>query len=202
MNIIKRWPFSEDIFIAQVDLIPADVIEPLIRENLLDSHPALPWQEHLSDEIQQKHKQLKHSISSRFHLRLVAIHKGNIVALSNGWQQSSHYTEFYMGVSLVKQSFRNQGLYKKMLEIVLSETKEAGFSAIKSRHVNTNTPILIAKLKQGFIINGFELDDSMGPLLTMVYYHDDTRSRAARYRSGDIREKSILALLASTLEAK
>ena len=194
MNIINRWPLLGELSIVQVDKIPEDAFQALLKKNLLDSHPIVPWQKDLTEHLKEKHKALKLAVEGRFNLRLLLMQGESIVGLSTGWQDAAH-TEFHMGLSVIEAAYRNKGLYSKMLDLVLSITREKGFSAVKSRHINTNNPILIAKLKKGFVINSFELDETMGPLLGMVYYHDDTRRRAANFRSGDIREKSIMKML-------
>jgi len=191
LDILKSWDLDDGLKIVQVDELPEETFQSLVHDNLLATHPMIPWREDLSDAMQQKHRKLKSGVESRFFLRLLVMDGEAIVGLALGGQQSES-TEFYMGVSLVVEAYRRRGLYGKLLDIVLSLTSSMGFSAVKSRHINTNNPILIAKLKKGFIINGFELDETMGPLLRMVYYHDDTRRRAANFRSGDIREWSLI----------
>ena len=192
MNIIDRWDLPDGLHIARVDSIPEATFQALVHENLLASNPIVPWEDKLDETTRVKQQKLKRGVEGRFRLRLLVMQGENIIGLSVGWQQAAA-TEFYMGISLINEPFRRRGLYNKLLDIVLSTTAEMGFSAVKSRHINTNTPIQIAKLQKGFIINGFELDEVMGPLLNMIYYHDKTKRRAANFRSGDLREASIMA---------
>jgi len=191
LSILKIWDLDDGLKIVQVDEIPEETFQGLVHDNLLATHPTIPWRKDLSDAMQKKHRKLKSGVENRFFLRLLVMDGETIVGMASGWQQSES-TEFYMGISLVVEEYRRRGLYGQLLDVVLSVTSTMGFSAVKSSHINTNNPILIAKLKKGFIINGFELDETMGPLLKMVYYHDDTRRRAANFRSGDIRERSLI----------
>jgi hypothetical protein len=194
METHREWTINDDLRIAMVDNIPENIFQRLMKENVLNGHPALNWQSELNEIEKEKHELLKDRMKNRLRLKLVILHGEEIVGLTSGWQLATSH-DYYMGISLVKSEFRKQGLYSKMLDIVLAITEKEGFSTVKSRHINTNAPVLIAKLKKGFIINGFEIDDSMGALLTMTYYHNNTRKRAAHYRSGKIDETSTENLL-------
>ena len=117
-----------------------------------------------------------------------------------GWQLAMNHSDFYMGISLIEKKYRRKGLYNNMLDKVLSITKENGFSAVKSRHINTNNSVIIAKLKQGFIINGFEVDESMGSLLKLTYYHNEIRLKAAKFRAGNVSDTYVLNLLQNSIK--
>ena len=199
MQIIKEWEITVDIKIAEVDNYPEEVFQKLVHENLLNNYPSLSWRSELSEKNKAADDSLKALINNRFKLRLVVLHKEKIIGLTYGWQLAINHSDFYMGISVIEESFRNKGLYSELLDRVLNITKEKGFSAVKSRHINTNNPVLIAKLKKGFIINGFELDESMGALLKMSYYHNDIRKKASLFRSGHINEKSTLKLLQNSI---
>lgn len=44
----------------------------------------------------------------------------------------------------------------------MDKIKELGFQVIYSRHVTTNSAIIIPKLKAGFVISAMELSDKFG----------------------------------------
>jgi ribosomal protein S18 acetylase RimI-like enzyme len=199
METHREWTINDDLRIAMVDNIPENIFQRLMKENVLNGHPALNWQSELNEIEKEKHELLKDRMKNRFRLKLVILYDEEIVGLTSGWQLATSH-DYYMGISSVKSEFRKRGLYSRMLDIVLAITEEEGFSTVKSRHINTNAPVLIAKLKKGFLINGFEIDDSMGALLTMTYYHNNTRKNAAYYRSGKIDEVSTEKLLKRSIQ--
>ncbi len=80
---------------------------------------------------------------------------------------------------------------KKVLELTSAE----GFSAVRSRHVCTNNAVLIAKLKLGFMINGFEQDETMGTLVRTIFHHNELRRRSAYFRAGKIGDSGVLESL-------
>ena len=75
------------------------------------------------------------------------------------------------------------------------KSQELGWQSISSRHLLTNNPIIIAKLKLRFLINGIEIDPVHGSLLRMTYHHNSLLSEAARFRVGAYGEKRIRDLL-------
>ena len=43
----------------------------------------------------------------------------------------------------------------------------------------------------GFIINGFEQDETMGTLVRMTYHHNDLRKKATYFRAGKMDEVGV-----------
>ena len=87
---------------------------------------------------------------------------------------------------------------KKTIEL----TKREGFQSVSSKHLMTNNPILIAKLKLGFQIRGMEVDGVHGALLHMVYNHNPLIQKAFRFRVGELAafsEDDILEYFGSPL---
>jgi hypothetical protein len=50
----------------------------------------------------------------------------------------------------------------------------------------TNNPVLIAKLKLGFSINGFEVNTRYGALVRLIYHHYEMKKNALKFRAGAI----------------
>ena len=73
--------------------------------------------------------------------------------------------------------------------------KDRGFQSVSSRHVMTNNPVLIAKMKLGFLVSGFEVTPVHGALIRLTYHHHEIRKAAARFRAGAIGETEVLRLL-------
>jgi GNAT superfamily N-acetyltransferase len=198
MNIEQEWQLAPDIKACRVDRLPDDTYLEQINQYLLAPHPSLPWQRDLDDHRKQQLRQLRERVKQRYELRIALLHHEILIGWTYGWQDGNHTCDFYMAASLVLPAYRQRGLYRKMVEIVIQETKQQGFSTIRSRHIMTNNAVLIAKLKLGFIINGLEQDDSLGSLLRMVYHHDELRQQAQAFRSGVISHTNVLQALLST----
>lgn len=197
MQIVNEWSISPEFKIAEVDNFPENVFQKLVKENLLHSYPALEWRKNLSTTEKELDESLKNRVKDLYKLRLVVFYREDIVGLTLGWQMGVSHSDFYMAISVIDKAFRLRGLYSQLLDKVLIITKKHGFSAVTSRHINTNNPVIIAKLKKGFIINGFEMDEVMGSLLKMTYYHNEVRKKAADFRAGNIINNPTLELLTS-----
>ena len=91
-----------------------------------------------------------------------------------------------MGVSMVRSEFRGQGIYSALCKRTIEFARREGFQIITSKHMLTNNPILIAKLKLGFKVYGIEVDAVHGTLLKLVYNLNEQMAEALRYRTGEI----------------
>ena len=114
-----------------------------------------------------------------------------------GWS-SSHQVkpmELYMMNSAVFPKFRRKGYYTKMVQQTLKEAKKLGFQTVTSNHVASNNAVIIAKLKLGFKITGFELSDEYGVLVRLTHFLNPTRALANEYRAGEIKPTKELKKL-------
>jgi GNAT superfamily N-acetyltransferase len=126
----------------------------------------------------------------RFSVNLALYHHDNMVGWC--WGVEENPEKFYMVNSYVEPDNRRQGFYTKMMEMVLLSAQAAKFQIIYSRHAATNNPVLIPKLKAGFIVSGFEISDAYGLLLHLSYYTNPLRRRAMDYRVGERRPDAEL----------
>lgn len=195
MKILEEWSLGNRYKIARVDKFAEPQYMELFNKHMLIGHPILPWRSNLSLDQQEKQKQLKELLRDRFTLKLALLESDELVGWSYGWQDSVHDGDFYMASSLVLPDHRKNGLYTALVEKILELTAEHGFSAVRSRHICTNNPVLIAKLKIGFSIHGFEQDETMGTLVRMIFHHNELRKKAADFRAGKYSEQEIFNLL-------
>ena len=78
-------------------------------------------------------------------------------------------------------------IYTAFLPKLLELLKEKGFQKIVSRHHASNNSILVPKLKAGFQITGFEIDERFGVFVTLAYIFNQQRLNLYKYRTGAIR---------------
>jgi RimJ/RimL family protein N-acetyltransferase len=92
--------------------------------------------------------------------------------------------DFDMWITAILPEHRRKGIYKEILKFAIEKAKELGFQKITSQHAATNNPVIIAKLKAGFVINGFEVNDKCGMMLTLIYFFNELRMNMYEYRVG------------------
>lgn len=140
---------------------------------------------------------LKESFRKREFIYLGAFSdSGELLGYSLSYQ--SRVYEIYTQTSVVLPAFRRQGVYTELTKTVLKLAEERGYQMVVSSHVPSNNSVIVAKLKLGFRISGFELSDDFGSLVKLTYYLNDKRSKMFDVRSGflrpDAEQKTLLKL--------
>lgn len=79
---------------------------------------------------------------------------------------------------------RRRGLYTALIPIILAHIKNEGFQVVFSRHNLTNNAVIIPKLRAGFVISGFEVDDRFGTLVQLSHYFNPLRRKVMDVRVG------------------
>jgi len=83
---------------------------------------------------------------------------------------------FFMSNTAVLPAYRRRGVYSAFLKQYLRYLGVLGYERITSKHQTNNTPVIIAKLKAGFVIIGLDLDERWGAQVELGYFfHDDRR---------------------------
>lgn len=103
-----------------------------------------------------------------------------------GWHVGNQFKSdtFEMSSTGILQAHRRRGLYAALITIVLAHVKSIGFQVVSSRHNATNNAVIIPKLKAGFVISGFEVDDRFGTLVQLSYYFNPLRRKMIDVRVG------------------
>jgi GNAT superfamily N-acetyltransferase len=117
-----------------------------------------------------------------YELNLGVFYQDKMIAWSDGQQMSDN--RYYMRNSAVLPQHRNQGIYSKLTDIVLEQTKQEGFLEIYSSHLATNNAILIAKMKKGFFITGMDLHPRFGTRINLTYSHSEELKMMYDFRAG------------------
>lgn len=197
MDYLKKWPLKDDFSIVRVDSLPSEIIKDQAKKHLGPEYPMLPKNFGVEQQSIDKLKEIKNRLSGQYKLRLGLLYKDDLIGWTDGWQDSIEQDTFFMGASLVLPSFQKKGLYSALVKKVFEITKEDGFQSISSLHVMTNNPVLIAKLKLGFSLYGFEVNTRYGALVRLIYHHNEMKRSALRFRAGAINEPGIMDTLKS-----
>ena len=106
-----------------------------------------------------------------------------------GWTYASPdgTSLLHMVNSGVAPAERQRGIYSELARRVIAHAHEQGYVFIQSRHAAGNNAVIIAKLKLGFFVSGFEYSEVYGPLVRLTYLVGslrrtlyDTRARSIR----------------------
>lgn len=189
--ILQSWKLSEDIVISHLDKFDHRIHE-LVKKNFDHIYPILKWREYLNENSTKKLNDLNSNLENRNRIDVGVFHNEELIGWSYGWQGGMESGTYYMANSCILPEFRRKGLYSKLLDTVIEISKKTGYQTITSRHVSGNNPVIIAKLKAGFKITGFEMSEIHGHLIHLTYFHNKLRGEAFDVRSGMIKPKTDL----------
>ncbi|MBK8902136.1 MAG: GNAT family N-acetyltransferase [Anaerolineaceae bacterium] len=77
---------------------------------------------------------------------------------------------FFMEWSGILPAYQRRGLYSRFLDVLIPYLQALGIDRVTSNHMGNNRPVLIAKLKAGFIITGMTLDERHGMLVWLARF--------------------------------
>lgn len=86
-----------------------------------------------------------------------------------------------MNWSGILPEYQNRGVYSTFLHRFLDYLKKLGYVRVTSNHMVNNRPVLIAKLKAGFVATGMSLDERWGAMLWLTYFINDAQAEAFRH---------------------
>ena len=116
---------------------------------------------------------------------LAALRANKLVGWTQGFRVGSN--QFHMLNSGVAIAERRTGVYSQLVQAVLDHAKSHGYSTVRSLHVDANTPVIVAKLRLGFFIAGFEYSEVYGPLVQLKYLIGEQRRSLYKARTESIR---------------
>ena len=82
---------------------------------------------------------------------------------------------------------RRCGIYSRLVGMVVQHAAARGDAAVASRHAANNNSVIIAKLKLGFFVSGFEYSEVYGPLVRLTCLVGELRRKLHHTRSRPIR---------------
>lgn len=95
--------------------------------------------------------------------------------------------EWYMHNTGIFKAHRKKGLYTAVLQLMINFAKIEAYPKISSLHNATNNAVIIPKLKAGFVITGFRINDRFGTLVELSYYLNPQIKAVVDFRSGQHR---------------
>jgi RimJ/RimL family protein N-acetyltransferase len=167
--------------------------EPFFREKrpvVFADSVSFPLGNWLTDDDKAKQKILFDLIKSRYSLRVFIMKEKEII----GWHVGRQIDEdqYHMSNTGIFNEYQGKGIYSAFLPKLLDIFKEKGFQKIVSRHHASNNSVLVPKLKAGFVITGFEIDERFGIFVLLSYIYNEQRSKAYKFRTGAIRPDEML----------
>lgn len=142
------------------------------------------YHQFLSEDEKTKFAELGQNYKGAYELNLALFYKNKFAGWCSGDQHSAE--AFYMRNSAILPEHRRKGLYTALLTETLRVLTEKGFQKIYSRHNATNNPVIIPKLKAGFVISTLEVSDMFGTLVHLTYLTNPLRRKMMIYRTGDM----------------
>lgn len=157
------------------------LIEPL-RPSVFAKTGHLPAGYAYAEAEQEALWRLEDNLSARSVLA-IGIFQGDACV---GWHVGNQLDRgnFEMTSSGISTQHRRRGLYRALIPIVLEYARNEGFGAVVSRHNLTNNAVIIPKLRAGFVISGFEVDDRFGTLVQLKHIFNPLRRKVFDVRVG------------------
>ncbi len=153
-----------------------------LRPKLFSENNDIDYANYWTEEETEKFKTLQSMCKTEVRSYLLCKHNNEVIGWSFGFQKDAE--DFYMVNSAVLPEYRNIGVYKKLLNMMIEKAKDDGFQIVSSIHHASNNAILIPKLKVGFKIVGMKLNPRFGTLLELHFYTNEKVRKVLDYRTG------------------
>jgi len=172
-----------DISLRPLEAAPELELSALQEEVFADYEPSSLLAEVLASEAAARPEGALPYVQTWFG---VAAFRGEVLV---GWTQGYREgkSQFYMLNSGVTSAERRKGVYSQLAKAVIAHTESQGYSVIRSRHAAANSAVIIAKLRLGFQITGFEYSEVYGPLVQLTYFVSNARRSLYQDRASPIR---------------
>ena len=176
-----------DLTFRVVDKFPEPAFATLVREAFADYEPSELLTEVSNEEAAARSGLFGAALGAADDSALrIGVFRGDSLV---GWTfaHAQGATHFQMVNSGVAPAERRQGVYSKLAQLVIESARSRGCVAILSRHAANNNAVIIAKLKLGFFVSGFEYSEVYGPLVRLTFLLGERRRTLHRTRSSPIR---------------
>lgn len=171
------------LLLRPLDTVPADQLHQLKCEAFSDYVPSEALAHVLASEAEARQTL---QASSAHPLFGFAAYRGESLV---GWTQGHREgaAQFHMLNSGVARNEWRTGVYSALVTAVVDYARAQALSVVRSRHTATNSAVIIAKLKLGFHVSGFEFSEVYGPLVQLSYIVGAPRRELYEGRAAPIR---------------
>lgn len=152
-----------DVTLRVLEVFPEPDLSALQAEVFSDLEPSRLLAEVLASEAAARPR----DFTTPDQFRVAAFRGDTLVGWTYGYREGK--SQFYMLNSGVAAAERRKGVYSQLVNAVLRRAESQGYAAVTSRHVAANAAVIIAKLRLGFQISGFEYSEVYGPLVRLTY---------------------------------
>ena len=164
-----------------LESFPEPAFSELARDAFADHEPSEMLAKVMAEEAATKQR---HADSVTHALRIGAFRNEVLV----GWTYArAEGSLLHMVNSGVAPANRRQRVYSHLVQLVLGHAKAQGYVSVLSRHAASNNAVVIAKLKLGFFVSGFEYSEVYGPLVRLSYLPGELRRKLYQARSSPLR---------------
>lgn len=172
-----------DLIFRAVDKFPEPEFSALAREAFSEYEPS----ELLTAVLDQEAAARPRTVNGfdEGALRIGVFRGDSLVAWTFARPEGANH--FHMVNSGVTPAERRHGVYSRLVQLVIEHAQSHGCAALLSRHAANNNAVIIAKLKLGFFVSGFEYSEVYGPLVRLTFLLGDLRRTLHRGRSSPIR---------------
>ena len=182
---MHHWELGDmiDLIFRVVDKFPEPAFSTLAGEAFSDYELSDLLSEVLNEEEAAKSGTL--NAAEEGVLRIGAFRGDSLI----GWTfaRARGTDHFHMINSGVAPAEKRQGVYSHLARLVIEHARSRGYVAVLSRHSASNNAVIVAKLKLGFVVSGFEYSEVYGPLVRLTFLLGERRRSLYRTRSSPIR---------------
>ena len=174
-----------EVTLHPLEVVLASDLAALSDEVFGDEQPSELLADVLAAEAAAKGAQVEQATESAF--GLAAFRSSKLVGWTQGYRIGSN--QFHMLNSGVAIAERRNGVYSQLVCAVLAHAQARGYVSVRSLHVAANSAVIIAKLRLGFYISGFEYSEVYGPLVQLKYLVGEPRRKLYKTRTATIRPR-------------
>jgi ribosomal protein S18 acetylase RimI-like enzyme len=171
-----------DLVFRIVDKFPEPALSTLAGEAFSDYEASELLADVLNEEAAARSGTL--NAADEGALRIGAFRGDSLVGWTFARPEGANH--FHMINSGVAPAERRQGAYSELVRLVIEHARSRGYVAILSRHAANNNAVIVAKLKLGFFVSGFEYSEVYGPLVRLTFLLGALRRALHRTRSSPI----------------